>query len=850
MTKLSPEPSFSFPFDILHVSDTHFRASARANQPHLDEWGRLVTDVKERIANKEFKPDLIAFTGDLIETAVGRAPWAMRNGIAALLDLAKACQFIDDVPSQESWPETLPQQWWDLFNKRIVLVPGNHDVFFWGLRCLWHRRSQAWQRGVFMQKSSPIIGGAKRFSTTPVLDKHQMTVSGRDLVPESDVAIGPLAVRLIDCSGSRSLNGLGTVAYEPRLGGGNAWTLSDMDTRLGIALVHGHPIELPFYLHGMFDGARGMLMENAGLLLKALAQLNIRLVLHGHRHYPGTWGITLPDKDGAPKPLIVVGAGSPTKAPSQWKKFSYNWVRIHPDRKIKVTIVERPANDGVFVPSPHQPFIADRGDFWYERVERHIIINGAGDISATSVVSGFRIVPGRPPVRAIPFRLDPAGLGYLAAWQFSAEPRRDKRMPWTQDRSVIELNPPHDADATPIDLKLRHYIHNAMALNVDEAREMGAADDQWEWTQHVLRCETGVLTLSATLPPATGDLAPGDYKVIVLDEKQRQDHELGEQLTAACEWSRERRRLAIETRQLPPYGTMRLAWRLKSGAITASQEVTRTMQTLRRWQHTVLAEARSGKRPLNDLCAAIAASVGYTDVDVTLFVPDLRGARSTSDAVAPRDGGMIVAGEYPLGSQPAGMVRFGFGEGIAGRALRTCKLHIHDVVSEEQTLRTFENGKRPSNFYKPVRAGAQQYERLLMVPVLPFDALSTCSEALQLPSFVLLGLCIGSKKPTAAFTNAVPDVLTDIALRLTMRLSRWIAESADASATGDGADRWTRTQPDRVSGQYVFDDDVSAENTRAYTYVPAGRPASPPAAPAGSGPIETVSSNATETESI
>ena len=54
------EPAFSFPFDILHVSDTHFRASPRANKPHLDEWSRLLMDVKDRIESGEFKPELIA----------------------------------------------------------------------------------------------------------------------------------------------------------------------------------------------------------------------------------------------------------------------------------------------------------------------------------------------------------------------------------------------------------------------------------------------------------------------------------------------------------------------------------------------------------------------------------------------------------------------------------------------------------------------------------------------------------------------------------------------------------------------------------------------------------------------
>jgi hypothetical protein len=230
----------------------------------------------------------------------------------------------------------------------------------------------------------------------------------------SETAQSALSIRLLDTTGRRSLNGLGTVAYDPDLGGGEQWNVTDASLRFGVALVHGHPIELPFHLHGMFDGARGMVMENAGLLMKALAQLNIRLVLHGHRHYPGAWGVTLPDRDGHPKPLVVAGAGSPTKAPGGWKNYSYNWIRIHSDRKIKVYIVERDVGGGVHDFSRGQPFVADNGDFRYERLERHIVVNEAGDVLATAVIKGFRVNPGRPAVRAIPFRLDPEG---WARWQ-------------------------------------------------------------------------------------------------------------------------------------------------------------------------------------------------------------------------------------------------------------------------------------------------------------------------------------------------------------------------------------------------------------------------------------------------
>lgn len=798
---------FSFPFDILHVSDTHFLASERGNGKRAHAWTDLLDDVSQRIADREFRPDLIAFTGDLIESAVGRAPRAMRNGIHALLELAKRCGFLDRVPPQASWPQTLPPEWWALLNRRIVMVPGNHDVFCWGLRNFWHRRPSVWQRAVYQQHASPLAGG-HRFDRRPLLDKLNRPVGRRALLPEGDCAIGPLAVRLIDCSGSRALWGTGTCAYEPALGGGEPWSLSDTDARFGVALVHGHPIELPFFLHGMFDGARGMVMENAGLLMKALAQLNIRLVLHGHRHYPGTWGVTLPDRDGDPKPLVVVGAGSPTKPPGQWRKYSYNWVRIHPDRKVKVTIVERALGERVFVLSPNQPFVPDRGDFWYERLDREIVINDAGDVSAEVVAKGFRVVPGRPSVRAIPFRIDPSGFGRLAAWQFTTVPVGDRKLSWTHDRSVVSIEPPYAAEQPPLDLRLRHYLHNAMCLNAAEAHEMNL-EGEWEWTQHALRCETGALSLAVTLPGTAGALTANDYAVEVFDEAGQACDDLGQQLTKQVSWCPETRVLRVDSRHLPLYGTMRLRWRLKRSSTDLGAELQRDLRGLRQWQSQAVAAARKGVRALDALGELVATCAGFQDVDVTVFVPDLRGLRTGPDADMASNGRFVVAGRFPRNGS-AEMQTFAFGEGIAGRALRTCRLHIHDVVPESERLQAFEQHRTPSNLYRPEVDG-QEYARLLMIPVIPATIRERCRPDVWMPQIVTVGLCLASRDPTTVFVTASDDTLVERSTRIHAAVDGWVA---DAMSKGNEQAAWL--QQGAKDWAYEHDAALCTEHTRAF----------------------------------
>jgi hypothetical protein len=66
---------------------------------------------------------------------------------------------------------------------------------------------------------------------------------------------------------------------------------------------------------------------------------------------------------------------------------------------------------------------------------------------------------------------------------------------------VLEIVPPHSCEAPPIDLVLKHYIHNAMALTRADARQL-AFDSEWEWTRHQLQCETGALQLTVKLPRA------------------------------------------------------------------------------------------------------------------------------------------------------------------------------------------------------------------------------------------------------------------------------------------------------------------------------------------------------------
>src|SRR6478752_2689455 len=108
----------SLPIDILHVSDLHFTG----DQKHDASWRSFCDHTKECLRRSLFRPEVIAFTGDLVESP----SWdAFRQGVNALLELAECCGFVSDgLRWLESEPSP-PEEWKKLLWSRLLIVPGN-----------------------------------------------------------------------------------------------------------------------------------------------------------------------------------------------------------------------------------------------------------------------------------------------------------------------------------------------------------------------------------------------------------------------------------------------------------------------------------------------------------------------------------------------------------------------------------------------------------------------------------------------------------------------------------------------------------------------------------------------------
>jgi hypothetical protein len=736
------------PIDILHVSDLHFRGTKSDLKGQRDCWESFLEHISKCVQEGQFKPEIIAFTGDLVHSPGPTAKAAFRRGVNALLELAACCKFVPQVPEWKQDQKSPPAEWWQLLNHRLFIVAGNHDLYPLGLRVLWFRWLKHWLR---------------------------VACPPGETEPSRAAIAGPLAIQMIDSNGKRAFWRLATgeVVDQIKLN----WPL-EVGDRFPIALLHGHPVQLPFFLTDL-DREAFMVLENAGLLLKNLANLGVRLVLHGHRHYPGICGLSFPNSEGDARPMVVVGAGSVTQLPAVWNHYSYNWIRVYPDRQVEVTRakLEQHGNQWKL-----ERFVAGRGDFSYDSVLKAVRVMETGDIDVTVRICGFRVAPGRPPVGEIPFGLALALPSTLAAFEFRVLRGGPKpvELRWSNDRSFVTITPSHQADFSPMDLELRYYVHNAVALNDWEAAEMydHCHTDPFEFTYHRTFCETGKISFEVELPPefaahdAIRDFWPQVTQLWGNDDV-RAERERGRPA-----WEPTTRRVSLGWEY--PATTLKysLNWRLcRSGKFGLGKDKKRALAQelalMRSWKRKVFVEHHGGRRSksLDDLCRSIASSL-LADSDITLFLGEVEELRrSHGEEHSPGPGMLCLVGSNLDDVGELAQRNLPFGKGVVGRAFRTGKLILYNVHEAEETQRAYREGKatRPENYYYR-QQGDLDYQALLAAPVFPRKIGERFKVDLCSAPFTLAVLCIGTRSQMSALMHMgradvdtlVKDVVLDV----------------------------------------------------------------------------------------
>ena len=227
---------------IAHISDVH--------------WERLDADASRRLTNAltREKPNAIAFTGDLVDN-----PWNLRQAKLWLLELCDACGL---------------NRYTDL-----IVVPGNHDY--------------------------RLFGNVGFKPLTGLLFRHCFrSWLGRRVVFSRDLNVTFLRIDSNPVAFGFARGWVGRWELR-RLARELAKEAPEVDRSLKIALLHHHPLPIPYE-----GGDTFLMLKDAQRLIQFLAEHRVEMVLHGHKHRAPDSLLSLGTCVTGDRVIAVLGAGT------------------------------------------------------------------------------------------------------------------------------------------------------------------------------------------------------------------------------------------------------------------------------------------------------------------------------------------------------------------------------------------------------------------------------------------------------------------------------------------------------------------------------------------------------------
>jgi 3',5'-cyclic AMP phosphodiesterase CpdA len=296
---------------IAHISDLHFGGDV--NKELLPQVKRILVD--------KVKPDFLVVSGDVADSPKLSA---MQEASEFINGLATAC----NIP-----PE------------RLLVIPGNHDYKFVGNIRDRIRRGEnspfdAWFRGngnAPAQQMGLLRGIKERVATAfcrpePIEDEIVVKDSpefGITLLGFNSNAYGAdFATGKVTDSQIASVSGV-----LKKAGRGEG------DSSLKIAVVHHHPIPIPYVPTDLRSRIEESLMVfyNAGAFLREIARCGITLVLHGHKHFAGFTDVAYDNANGDWCKIGVLAAGSATlRNPYDPLGNELNVIYVYDDDTIRI----------------------------------------------------------------------------------------------------------------------------------------------------------------------------------------------------------------------------------------------------------------------------------------------------------------------------------------------------------------------------------------------------------------------------------------------------------------------------------------------------------------------------------
>lgn len=261
---------------------------------------------------------------------------------------------------------------------KLLVIPGNHDYFFWGmigskLPALWAFEAAFWWQ-------------FKRLRERRVF----LTDDGR------------LAFFLFDSNPFFSLgDACGRVSWlqlrsfrrccnEYLSQHGDAFK-----NRLKIVLIHHHVLPIPY----SETLESYLVLKNAGEFLRVMCQYGVDLILHGHKHRSVTSYIELGTVTSGTRPITVISCGSSSKRGES--KFHCNMLEIYGDGLVTLCRAEAGPGEsfqmGPYEPLPHMDLYVRkhndraRRDVGYEQKARlsTYLVDDEGDAKSETLVLDF-----------------------------------------------------------------------------------------------------------------------------------------------------------------------------------------------------------------------------------------------------------------------------------------------------------------------------------------------------------------------------------------------------------------------------------------------------------------------------
>jgi 3',5'-cyclic AMP phosphodiesterase CpdA len=361
------------PTTILHLSDIHYgndfipwailHGRGFSKRPS-DSLRRGLED-----SVRQLKPDFVIISGDFVNKPGSK--W-----------FSESAQYLRDIFTNCGID----------IRKQVLIVPGNHDVSFWGKKSEDTVRLTKYQAFVAqLYEDANLEPRQPRFVKR--VDDHNLIflmldTTLRSLVPVAEGEIGDTQL---------------TWAREK---------LKELSLQLGahyhkyakVAVMHHHCVPIP---GDSTRKERNMQLLDAAGIMSLLKDQQFDLVLHGHKHVPHISKVLREDGGG----LTVVGAGT-TLAPYLDQQAgcgnSFNLLQLnHSAMEVKVSRYHA-QSDGAFRiqvgPETYPLFTVLQQGFQTKKLRRIIEIAGNGDNSITIERSGI-LVTGSNRIRTLPVRI-------------------------------------------------------------------------------------------------------------------------------------------------------------------------------------------------------------------------------------------------------------------------------------------------------------------------------------------------------------------------------------------------------------------------------------------------------------